>query len=296
MKRLKKTGKTKLWQSSYLVGASSLLFFNSVGLAVKSLGFALGSSGFYEGFQNVSSIKSIDEFFIEQKEHLQKCGHLKYDFVEKAKELGVQLPFSRNNFTLLKPHTYLYYLENLEKLKTEEEDSEVHRKAREKKITLRESYENYASQNCGFPPVLGYKEEESFIRQESYLLTNQEAEEVESLKEKFQVNLVFLPHNNLDKMSFLKSFSSWLEGDKKRREVLSKAFEVVVHHEVSLEPKKYEVYFLEGKLYVDLYPGFRQKPASYKLSVSLTEYADMDLPFFTLGFDDTLLKAIEDLF
>ena len=311
--KAQKKAEEKAYEKIGLSGASSLgLLASSPYVKILASTFVFFSG--YESFQFMSYPEALDELYRRQKKHLRQCGHLTYDFLTKAQALGVEFVFTQTNFSLEKSSTFLNFLDHLETLKNK--DSKVYKRARDSKVSLREAYETYASENCGFPPFFtqekvydSYSDAHSYglpplfvsslesgLKKEEYILSTKEKVFVDEMKENFYVNVVFLSssHSKQEKLPFLKAFEEFLKEDPKRQKALSKAKEVIVHYETSLEHKKYKVQFIGGELYVHLYPGFRQEVS--KLSIGVKEYADLGLPYFSWGFDENLVKAIEDLF
>ncbi len=279
---------SKILNIAALSGALGLGLWSRA-LGVKGVIATIIGYEIYEGMKSWFYIKAIDDLYERQILHLEACGHLTNDFVEKAKVLGVNLTFSEHNFTLVKSQFYLNFSENFAKA-----SKDVYEYARKNRLTLRQSYEKYVSEKCGFPPFVSSSSVENSLKKDEYLLSEEEFEIVWKLREDFHVNVVFPFHKNLKPLSFLRSFSSWLKEDEKRGEVLSKAYEVIVHRNISSEHKNYKAHFLGGKLYVHLYPTIEGLESS-SLNLRVKGYSDLGLRFFYWNFDDGLVKLIENI-
>ncbi len=98
----------------------------------------------YEIKQVLDQVARIDHFFSEQSRYVQKCHHVRKDFLERAKELGITIVFAKYGSRLIDGEQFISGLKRERELA-----AETIAYAEENGITMGRAYNEYFLPRCG---------------------------------------------------------------------------------------------------------------------------------------------------
>ncbi len=106
----------------------------------------------WEGWQMskiLVQLQKIDVLMSEETEFVQRCGHLRKDFLDRAQKLGVSIVFAKNGGDYIDANEY----RNAVKIENDLYDRTL-AYARQKGVTTRQAYNDYFSTQCGQLPMV----------------------------------------------------------------------------------------------------------------------------------------------